>query len=438
MNFKELLGRRQIKKKVDEGMGDTPIQRTPEIQNVYQEIDTPLDTLTQDLLDSAQEVATLAMDTIQELEVQFKDVPVFVALAQELRNRAFDPKQLDVNPTYTPGGLLSTTQLVSLQREVYEQMSDPRAPFLWDLWNIFHELQTMIWTVRKGWRSIEEAFRRLFGSKKLSDASTDSPGQSQVRAKAQPTKNLMRVHYLDMERVRRLKFEVERIKYKAHQVLTPEFIHSLSMALTDYTQHNPTAQDPTADSLINILSLLLKDQLLELSDDHQRFLSAVVGYYGDWRDFASGKLASMMPHTVLSTATDPVLKFTLHLERTADREDVVMQDFRQQLENVLLQHTQKVEDDLLTRESATVDHARDLLHLNVEKAGLLKQYIEGLRASLGLGTDKTLNSAIELISLVERYAQTITSAVNAFHQNKTQDFLTQVSNVQKLLDSLRI
>jgi len=430
MSFKQLLGRRQIKKKVDEGMGDTPLVRIPEVQALYQETPTTFSQLTEDLVSAATEVAKLAMDTITELENTFQDVPVFAALAQELRSSAFDPTLLDQNPDYVPPVNLSTSQMASLQQQVYEQMSDPRAPFLWDLWNIFQELTITIWAVRKGWRSLEDVVNKLFGVKLKTGENVHLP-------QPEPTNSLRRAHFMDLERVRRLKFEVERIKHKAHQQLSKTFMDTMGLTLADY-QLNPNTE--SVESILNIMELLLKDQLLELSDDHQRFMNSVNGHYGEWRDYASQKLSLLLPHSVLSSTMNPIINFTLLLDQIGDREDLQVQDFRQQLETALYTHTLKVEEDMLAREGAAIDHARDLLHSNVEKAGLLKQYIESVRAGQHLSQGQALGAhdLTDVGTQAKKFSDSIKSAVRSFHSSKVTDFLSVVSNVQRLLDSIGI
>lgn len=427
MAFKDLLSRRRIKKIVDPGMGDTPLARQPEVEALRQVVPTNQILLNQDLEDAAVEARDLVASTIQELESLYLDVPVFNALATELRSRALDLQQLDVNPAYSPVRNLSDTQVWALQRTVYEQMVDPRAPFLWDLWNILNELETLIWILRKGWRKLDNLYQRLFGAPP-SDASTDSPNQSQVK----PTRSMRLSHHLDMQRVRQLRFETERIKYKTHQPLRKEFLESLTMSLADWHQ----ASGQNGHQLCRMLDMLLQDQLLELSDDHQQVQSAINASYGDWRDYVGQRLNMMLPHAVLSTTMDPIIKFTVHLENLADREDMQVRDFRQQVENALLQHSTRVEDDLLDREKAAVQHARNLLHANVEKAGVLKQYIETIRASRAVMSDTVKDGSVP--ELAGTYLRSAQGALDTFYTQKLRPFLQQVNNVQKILDSIKL
>lgn len=408
MDFSNLLKRRTITKRIDESQGDTPLSRIPEIQVSIQNVPTSFQSLNEDVILLATNVAAKAQDLIQELEEEFKEFDPFKYLALEYRARSFDPQQLSSNPNYRPEGLLTSVQLAGLERAVYEQTNSPRAAFYGDVWNILNELNILIWVYRKSWRQLGVLFDKFFNRPAGMDRSQDHGHQSKIQ------KNTRRSLFMDLEQIKRLDWELDRIRFKALPPVTPEFVESLAFALKESDE---------SGNVRALLIALLQDNLILLSQDYEKFKASLTDSYGEWRSYASKKLQLLLPHSVLGTSLESVLKLTETLDTIADREDTQSILFRRVLEESLFRHLQAVEDDLLEKESSVPEHCRNLMHLNVEKAGMVKQFLEAVDSSTKESSFQQLIGASQ--------------AGNLLSSRKFKNYLEVVSNVQQVLDSIK-
>lgn len=418
-NFQKLLGRHKVEKKVDVGLNDTPKARNTDVKSSEQAtVQTPTNTLVQDLLDSAQSAIQLTTDTINELTNSLSGIPAFDLLATELKLRAFDHSQLETNPDYDVPGRMSMGEMRVLQREVFETVTDIRAPFLWDLWNILNELTTLVWVSRRLWSSI---FQKTPGN---SDASTSSKNQRKAGRRSL---------FLDQEKVRQLKFEVERIRYKTPQTLNPSFVEALSTQISSDLQNAANNQSGLVETL-KLIDTLLQDQLIELSENHQQFLSTVNEGYGSWRDYVAQKLHQLLPHMVLNTSADSILEFMGGLDNIAWREDTHSAEFRKQVEHSLFRYTQRVEDELLGKEIQVQSQARNMLHMNAEKAWMTKQFLDAVRSGTQHITGKTINadSASDILDLQASVSSVLQSSIDAFPSQPVRFHLPQSSNIDAL------
>lgn len=409
MSFDSLLKKREIKKHVDEGQGDIPNLSVLRDKIKVAITETPQTLLNEDLNISIQEALDYTLDTITEIVNDNKTLDLVIIFNEAAKKNVLYPQE---KTNLTP------QELFVLHRAVLETVNDPRALFLWDLWILFRELTELSDITQRLWKDLGLMYTKLFGVKKKSDTSSSIV----------PTKVTKISHYLDVEYVKRIKYEVERIRNKTYQKLSTAFLSSLSLSLIELS-HIPTLDGVSAT--LAMLKKYLEDQFIELSDNNQQFLSLIHRSYGDWDAWKARKLAQSLSHSILSTTVDPVIQFSLLLQTIADREDVHSRNLIQFLSEGLHGHLVNVEDELIEKESSNLSQTRDIVHKNVDKIWFIKQYL--------LAIDSLNASDTQILSNTD-YLNLANKAIDGINRLQTQgqlNFLYHINEYQGVMNGIK-
>lgn len=367
MAFNDILGKREVRKKIDPGLGNDVKAPSPTpalSQTVVQ--DTDPSQLLEDLREKSEAIAGFTHEAILEAEIAGKSNESYVQFSGALRAQFFDARELLTNPNATPPPQ-TLPELQRLQRELYSSTLDPRLPRTWDLWRILSQIRALQTTYEYCWNWIVNG-NPLYPKPKKAAKKVRETLQRELRS-------------LDQ-----LKFEVERIRF--HQVQPLQ--DSVSSGLVDQlmlefqgalgTENGPSMQRVL--QRLDQLEVLLMDTGLETEETYFSLEHALHDFYGSVLDYVGRCILLTQPFIVLNGVQQPILDFLVGFDDpslTTEIQDLM--EFERQVQQAMFRNVRKVEDNLLHKEDYRAQHARRMIEANMVKKVKNQQFLRLVRAA---------------------------------------------------------
>lgn len=401
MNFEQYLKKPLIPKVVDPGSSDGPLTASKSLIDLPKDIkdsqevpDTPLTSLVSDVLETAQVAGREIDESIALIVAQNQSVPVFKEYAQSLQANYFDPVQFITNPGSTPKDVVRQDTIIQLEREVYRNVTDQKAPFLRDLYNMKADARTSESVLEYYWKkafSPESFFK---------DYDNSDPLARRSLFKEQQYLNQLRYQNNRIVRTPAARLSGEFLDYFANYILKQLNFASLSDLL---------GQLERLIKILNYIRFALTVSVIAKNEFWEQTNSNIVDAYGQLANFNLQKFLKAQAYIIVNGVKESVTEFSQGLEApTLDLGDLTLLDaatqdlyeFKREIELVVHGYLSKVEDDLISKERmfARMEESRRLMINNARKASHTKELVELLSISIrhlqslqvqlsGLGSD---------------------------------------------------
>jgi hypothetical protein len=383
MSFDKYISHRKIEKTVDPGNGDLPSSlllkkdrsETPEAAKAV--VKTSLSTLVQDIIEESQAIQREIYDTIDEIVETSKSDSSFVRYTQMVKDNHFNPVALLRNPSSRPTIKHLPNTIKAAERDVYNRVVDPRAPFVQDLYDHAADAGLTEYVLTSYWKKMVEP-NDLYD---VFDGEHTAPKLALGK---------------EAQHLRQLRDSANRIKRNKLQQLSYGFIRAFSDRISSRVYSSiPKEQIAQIDNIIQLLKQLrtiLTVVSIFNAESWEKFVSNLKDIAGDSLQVIATKVTRTAAYPFIAGIQDKVLDFIDGFEEIlpfdleiADIPEA--QDFVNQIHGCFGTFMAQIEDDLVYREGIQIklEENRQILIANSQKNSSTKQFIQ------------TINSAIQFL-----------------------------------------
>lgn len=381
--FEKYIDKRTIEKKVDPTLG-LPVaevaapRRFLETQQTAGGVDAPKvestspQTLVRDISTLAVEVRETAARAISEIEAASSSDPVFSMYARLAKEAVLDP----YSGTGTKA-LVTPHTLRALERDAYQRITDPRAPFLRDLYRVRAQAGSLL-------RSLEEVWSIALKANGLYRLFTEN--------------SLTRISLLKTrQRLDHMNQYAKDVRALSPISLSKEFFEEAADWFSAVREHAAPVEAILERSHIN--------SCYGWTHAH----SVVEGLIGDdlYADFDQRAIGAQA-HGALC-GLDPLANYGTLLERAGLQGEAAAQlaELKAQVDDALFELMALSETELLSSESLFIqeNEARELMRLAALKGSYAKAYLEAAAALRALGPIARDKGPLELVKAVSAAAK---------------------------------
>lgn len=369
MSIDKYIKQSKIGKVVDPGLGDAPMFGS--VKEVTSPVpievpETPIGNLVQDLIVEAQNVQTEIQETITLIVETNKQDPTFASYATMVKENHFNPIVLLQNPNARPIEVHPYNLIKKAEAEVYQTLSDPRAPFVQDLYHLLAEAGLTEYSLKRVWDSNIQ----------------DSPPLLQYALKR------------EQQSLTNIKYSQNRIKSNVAQSIGYGFVNAIAehvmsqLASQDFTNQLKVIEQ--VKTLLRKIKLILEIGSIVNGSFWDKFSTNIKDIYGDFLLLTANKITKEQSynlyHIIEKKVTDGINhnleSFIQGLDRIFPPEFEItsipeVQEFLSQINTTVRHNLETIEEDLVSKEGIQLklEENRQLLVLNSQKNTKTKQYI---------------------------------------------------------------
>lgn len=379
-SFDRYITPKKIEKVIDPGNGDAPgtsilKQETLTSTNPIRDIvETPLTVVVQDIIQEAQSTQNYINEVLNDISETNKSDAGFTVYHEMIRENHFNPVILLKNPSARPVIKHLSNTIKAAERDVYQRLVDPRAPFVQDLYDHLSDAGLSEYVLESYWKKMVEP-NELYSSFDLEHAA--------------PRLALGK----ELQHLRQLRDSASRINRNKVQRLSYGFLRAFSDKLANgiYTSV-PKEQIAQIDTLLKILkqirAILVVVSIFN-TDNWEKFVSNLKDIAGDTLQTIATKVARTAAYPFVAGIQDKVLDFLdgfedmlpfgLGFENVPE-----VSEFIGQINGCFGTFIGQVEDDLVYREGVQIklEENRQLLLGNSIKNSKTKQFLQAIESTV--------------------------------------------------------
>lgn len=355
MSLDKFVGKREIKKTIDPGVGQ--LQSTPLPSDIIEtrEVEQPtsLRVLIEDIIATAKQVRNEILETISNVYETNKANPDFLTYASLVTESHFDPVVLIDNPSSTPNLKINITLLRKSQRKVYKNSVDPRAAQFLDLHRLLSEVGLSLYSMDRIWS-------KAFETGNILDDGEDS---DMIRY----------LFFKDIQHLDTIRSQNRDIASNTLQALTSCFYSGLSDRIfRDLTGSNNRELVDQLDNVIRTLkqlNIILDISSITFNKNFEKFEDTLSGMFSNFIKYSGQRIIQEQSVAAFYGLQRRTLDFVYDIEGSLGATNCpVLRDLREQVESSVLHLLSGGEEALLFREAIMIQtkEARDILLHNTQ------------------------------------------------------------------------
>ena len=361
VKINDLISKKSIPKVVDPGSSATSFQE------VSKEVEKPteISSLFTDISDTALSVNSLVDNTINEIITYNNSDPDFNEYVNLVKENYIDPENLAQYETYTPKN--PHGKILVKERIVYQNLTDPRASFIRDLFNIKYEVGS-IKVVSSNIEFILKDTRR--------DIAESSSFDVLRLFLAKNNQHLERLRN-DTQRISN-----NRVARIANGIITA-FINKVYGRISAETNSEKINKINEVLRSLRQLRTVLEVALITENKDWERFQDDILSVYGDYIGFVSNQIVASNSFILFNKAQNSVFDLidgidsdlSLNLDLSSIPE---VTEFVRQIDGAFFRSVADMQDQLLYSESnyARLQESRAIMLSNSQKKSKTLQYVQ--------------------------------------------------------------
>jgi len=374
VNLIDLLKKRTVPKVVDPGSDSVTGTMGARNENIPSAIkaqqdfkDTPIPTIVSDLkqqvINAQAEVQKAIVDIINTNATD----TIFQTYSKLVQSSSFNPAVLLTDKAAKPNNKVNTSAIIEAERNVYTNLTDPRAPFLNDLYGVQSVLGSFQYTLKSVWDNI-------------------------LKSNEYPDDRLTRLSlYRDQETVAQLSNYATRVRGNTMDPIESAFVTGLVNSITQDLQKNSSQYSKSVEESISTLQGIqtyLQASLIIQNGQWETFFNIIKHSYTNILNQVAQKIMSSQNYATSTMLNNKIFTFTDRIEHVLGMNGMivapVLQEFKNQIDHAIFFEVSKIEDDMISKERTDLQTQmmRDLALTNSQKSSHTKQYIHAIDAAI--------------------------------------------------------
>lgn len=437
MSFDKYINPKKINKVIDPGNGDAPgsiilkQETKQQSESIRDVVKTPISITIEDLIQESQAIQTYIYSVINDITEANKSDSGFMIYHQMVKDNHFNPTLLLQDSQLRPNLQHSQNAIKAAERDVYQRVVDPRAPFIQDLYDHVTDAGLAEYLLTEYWKQMVNPN----GLYELFDMEHVAPKLALGK---------------EAQHLRQIRDSADRIYRNKAQNLSYGFLKAFADKLSSqvYTT-NPKDQIIQINKVLSLLKQL-KAILLVVSifntESWEKFVSNLKDIYGDTLQSIAAKIAGTSAYSFIGGIQGQVFDFISTLENFIPIELNLqnipeVSDFVFQINGCFGTFVSQIEDDLVYREGIQIklEENRQLLLSNSQRQSKTKQFLHTVESAIQyLEEIKSLLSNInyELSLDTNLLAQKLALSVDGYIRSTSKDSPIVKSTVRRKGDNL--